>query len=134
MATIYREFEIESSAEAVWDVIRDVGAIHERFAKGFVANTVLEGAIRTVTFANGFVVREEIVAIDDEHRRLAYRAIGGRASHHNASFQVWEVSAARSRLAWITDVLPDDVQSLIEQMVDQGIVAIRATLQQSPTE
>ena len=77
---------------------------------------------------------EEIVAIDEEHRRLAYRAVGSRATHHNASFQVWEVSAERSRIAWITDVLPDDVQSLIEQMVDQGIVAIRATLEQSPPE
>jgi hypothetical protein len=129
MATIYREFEINASAEAVWDVIRDVGAIHERFAKGFVLNTVLEGAMRTVTFANGFVVREEIIAIDDEHRRLAYRAVGARAAHHNASFQVWAVSGTRSRIAWITDVLPDDVQSLIEPMVDQGIVAIRSTLE-----
>src|SRR4051795_3981066 len=107
MASIYREFEIESPADAVWDVIRDVGAIHKRFAKDFVVNTVLEGAMRTVTFANGFVVREEIVAIDDQHRRLAYRAVGGRATHHNASFQVFEVSSTRSRLKWITDVLPD---------------------------
>ncbi|MFL6550274.1 MAG: SRPBCC family protein [Povalibacter sp.] len=131
MASIYREFEINASAEAVWDVIRDVGAIHERFAKGFVVNTVLEGAMRTVTFANGFVVREEIVAIDHQHRRLAYRAVGGRATHHNASFQVFEISPTRSSIRWITDLLPDEVQSLIEPMVDQGVVAIRATLEQS---
>jgi hypothetical protein len=131
MASIYREFEVEANAQSVWQVIADVGAVHERFAKEFVVNTVLEGDTRTVTFANGFVVKEQIVAIDHEHRRLAYHAVGGRASHHNASFQVFEISPQRSRILWITDLLPDEVRAMIEPMVDQGIDAIKATLTQS---
>ena len=36
---------------------------HPLLAQGFVTNTLLSGDTRTVTFANGFVVREQIVTI-----------------------------------------------------------------------
>jgi carbon monoxide dehydrogenase subunit G len=123
MATIYREFTVSASPEAAWDAVRDVGAIHARLVRGFVTDTVLDGAARTVTFANGFVVREEIVAIDDEHRRLAYRATGGRAAHHNASLQVLPPPGGGAKLLWITDLLPDSAQ-----MVEAGVAAMQATL------
>ena len=56
--------------ERVWDAVRDVGAIHDRLAPGFVIDTVLEdgGAARVVTFGNGMVARELIV---DSTMRLA---------------------------------------------------------------
>lgn len=128
MASIYREFEVAASAEFAWQAIRDVGAVHERLARGFVAKTVLDAGVRTVTFANGFVVQEQILAVDDEHRRLAYASINGRASHHNASFQVFPAGPQSARIAWVTDLLPDDMRAPIGQMVDQGILAIRQTL------
>ena len=99
-----------------------------RSVKGFVVDTVAHGNVRTVTFANGFSVQEEVVAIDEEHRRFVYRSIGGRASHHNAYFQVFEREDGRSRLVWVTDLLPNEIKSQIEQMVDQGIQAIQKTL------
>jgi hypothetical protein len=45
----------------VWASVRDVGALSTRLAPGFVVDTRLEGDVRTVTFANGAVVRERIV-------------------------------------------------------------------------
>lgn len=89
MATIRREIPLSASPDRVWDVIRDVGAIHTRFAPGYVLDTQLEEGARIVTFANGVVVRELIVSVDDESRRLAYAAVGGTAARHNASFQVF---------------------------------------------
>ena len=132
MASIYREFEVRASAESAWAAIRDVGAVHERLARGFVVQTVLEADVRTVTFANGFVVRERIVAIDDEHRRLAYASIGGRASHHNAYLQVFPAGSDRTRIVWVTDLLPDEMKAPIEQMVDSGIKSMQATLGDVP--
>jgi carbon monoxide dehydrogenase subunit G len=131
MATIYKEFEVNAPPEFVWEAIKDVGAVHTRLARGFVTNTVLTGAIRTVTFANGFTVREQIIAIDDEHRRCAYSSVGGRASHHNAYFQVMAGTGGRSRLLWVTDLLPDDVSAPIAQMVELGAAAIQQTLEQA---
>src|ERR1051325_8434771 len=59
MATIRKEILINAPADKVWDVIRDIGAVHTRFAPGFVVDTRLEegGAARIVTFANGIIAR-----------------------------------------------------------------------------
>jgi hypothetical protein len=133
MASIYKEFLVRASPQFVWEAIKDVGAIHSRLAQGFVTNAVLEGSLRTVTFANGFVVQEQIVSANDELRRLAYRAVGGKATHHNAYFQVFPATAGTSKVLWVTDLLPDEVKDPIEQMVELGSVAMQKTLEQSFT-
>ena len=75
MASIHKEVLIDAPANHIWDAIRDVGAIHTRLARGFVTDTRLEGDARDVTFANGAVVRERIVDLDDGARRIAYSAV-----------------------------------------------------------
>jgi Polyketide cyclase / dehydrase and lipid transport len=129
MATIRKDIQINASAGAVWDAVRDVGAVHERLTPGIVTRTVLDGKTRQVTFANGRTIREQIVTIDDTARRLAYAAIGGLASHHNASIEVIEEGPDRSRLVWITDVLPDDVVPPIRALVEQGAAAMKRTIE-----
>jgi len=129
MATIYREFIVSASATDVWAAIRDFGAVHTRLAVGFVTSVRLEGDIREVTFANGFVVKEQLVASDDGHMRMAYSAVGGRASHHNASFQVFADGDRRCRIVWITDLLPDEVAAPVGAMVDMGVAAMQRTLE-----
>jgi len=132
MTTIRKFIDINAPAAQVWDVVRDVGAVHTRFAPGFVTNTVLEDGARVVTFANGLVAREVIVGLDEKLRRLAYSASGGRLTHHNASFEVTEVTHGRTRLVWTADVLPDTMQSLVEPMMEAGSQAIVKAL--SPAE
>jgi carbon monoxide dehydrogenase subunit G len=127
MATIYREFKVEVPVQSVWEAIRDIGAVHSRLAKGFVTNTIVHGNTRTVVFANGYELHEAIISIDDEHRRLAYSAVGGKASHHNAYFQVFEHGPQVSRVVWVTDLLPEEMKAPIEQMVNQGVEAIKKT-------
>jgi Polyketide cyclase / dehydrase and lipid transport len=85
MASIRKEIPLATSAENVWAAVRDVGALHQRLVPGFVVDTRLEDGARIVTFGNGMVVRELIVDLDDEARRLAWSARGGRLTHHNAS-------------------------------------------------
>lgn len=65
-------------------MVRDVGAVHTRFAPGFVVDTTVEESARIVTFANGFVAREIIVSVDDLSRRLVYSVRSERLAHHNA--------------------------------------------------
>ena len=125
MASILKDIPLHASPENVWAAVRDVGAVHHRLAPGFVTDVRLEPNARVVTFANGAVVRELIVSIDDTARRLAYSASGGRAAHHNASMQVLDGPNGSTRLLWHTDVLPDDAAAVIRGMVDQGIRAIQ---------
>ena len=129
MASLRRDIKLGRNPEDVWRAIRDVGAVHERLAQGFVVDTALEPGARVVTFANGAVVRELIIDVDDDRRRLSYTAIEGPlgSTHHNASFEVVGEPDGGSRLVWITDVLPDDVAPAIEGMMDQGVTAMIRT-------
>lgn len=129
MATIRKELIIDESADAVWDAVRDVGQVHKRLVPGVLADARLEDGARVVRFANGMVVRELIVDINDEQRRFAYAATGGRASHHNASIQVVPVDGHRCRLVWITDVLPDVMAAPISALVEEGARVMKQTLE-----
>jgi len=131
MASIYKEFFVSAPPSFVWEAIKDVGAVHTRLAQGFVTETKLDGDTRTVTFSNGFVVQEKIVSMNDEIRRLVYCAVGGRTSHHNAFFQIFPASDGKSKVLWVTDLLPDEMREPIEQMVEQGSGAIQRTLEKS---
>ncbi len=135
MASIYKEILIDAHPKDVWAAVRDVGAVHQRRVPGSVVDARFDGEARVVTFANGMVVRELIVTIDDEVRRLAYASVGGRATHHNASIQVFAESEGRTRLVWITDVLPNDLAAPIGALVEQGATVMKQTLErQAPHE
>ena len=127
MASIHKEISLSASPAAVWDVVRDIGAVHTRFAPGFVTDTTMDGADRIVTFANGFVAREVIVDVDEARRRLAYSVRSERISHHNASFQVL-AEGQGSRLVWIADVLPQAAGETVGAMMEDGIQAAKRAL------
>jgi carbon monoxide dehydrogenase subunit G len=128
MATIRKELALNAAPDMVWDVIRDVGAVHRRLAPGFVTDTRLEPGARVVTFANGVVARELIVSVEEQARRLVWSIVGGSATHHNSSFQVLPGGNGGTRLVWITDVLPHEVAGPIGAMVEQGSKVIKRTL------
>ena len=129
MASIRKDIAVDAPADHVWAALRDIGGVHTRLAQDFVVDTRLEGDSRLVTFANGAVVRERIVDVDDGSRRLAYSAVEWRATHHHASFQVFAEGAERSRIVWIADLLPDDLADLVDAMMEQGSAAIKRTLE-----
>ena len=128
MASIRKEVTIEARPDDVWAAFRDLGAVHERLAPGFVTECRMDGEdARIVTFANGLVVRELIVDVDDSARRLAYSARGGRSTHHSASFQVFGEGEG-TRLVWVADVLPHEVAKPIGEMMDAGGRVMQQTL------
>jgi carbon monoxide dehydrogenase subunit G len=129
MASIHREIVIDARPDAVWDALRDVGAVHQRLAPGFVTDVRMEEGARVVTFGNGMVARELIVDVDDGTRRLAWSVVGGRMTHHNASAQVFAEGDGRSRFVWIADLLPHELKPAIAAMIDEGLAAIKRTLE-----
>ena len=133
MATIRKEIAIERSKEFVWDAIRDVGSIHKRLVPGFVVDCKLEGDWRTVTFANGMVVRELIVAIDEKTSRHAWSARGASLTHHNASVQVFADGSEKCRIVWIADLMPNEMAEAIAEMIQQGLQRTKQTLEADPT-
>jgi carbon monoxide dehydrogenase subunit G len=128
MATIKKEVEIHASPEQVWGALRDVGALHTRLAAGFVVDTKMDGNARVVTFANGMVVREDIVAVDEAARRVAWAIIGQQFHHFNGAAQVFD-HADGTRFVWTTDLLPDELAPNVDAMMTAGIAAIKKTVE-----
>lgn len=131
MASIHQEVAIRVAPAQVWDALRDVGALHTRLVKGFVTDCSLDGDARIVTFANGLTARELLLGVDDERRRVAWSAVGGRLSHHNASAQVLDAGDGTSRVVWIADLLPNEMAPAIAGMIAQGLAAMKATLEEA---
>ncbi len=129
MASIRREISTLAAPAAVWDAIRDIGALHTRLVPGFVVDTRLEPGARIVTFGNGMVIREPIVDASDADRRLVWSAEGGQLKHYNASVQVFP-DAAGSRVVWIADFLPNEAATLVGSMMEQGMAVMQKTLDQ----
>jgi carbon monoxide dehydrogenase subunit G len=129
MATLHNAIFIDAAPERVWDAARDLGALHTRLVPGFVVDTNLEGdAARLVTFGSGLVVREQILSLDDERRRLAWNAEGGGTTHYNAVLEV--VPEANGTLVrWTTDLLPNEMAGPIQGMQEQALAIMRKTLE-----
>jgi carbon monoxide dehydrogenase subunit G len=129
MASIRIESTIDAPPEAVWDALRDWGAVHERLAPGFVTETRLDGDDRIVTFFNGTVARERLVDLDDEGRRLVWSVADGPFTHHNASAQVFAEGEQGTRFVWVADLLPNELTTRIAPLMEQGTGAIKETLE-----
>jgi carbon monoxide dehydrogenase subunit G len=128
MASIHKEIRLAASAKDVWDAVRDIGNIHKRVCPGFLTDCRMDGPdARVVTFANGMVVKELIIDVDDETRRVAWAAEGGRTTHYNASMQIFPEGEG-CRAVWIADLLPNDMAGPIAGMIDQGLAAMKRRL------
>ncbi len=127
MATSIKEFFVTAKPEKVWDALRDFHAVHERVAPGFLTGATRDGDDRILTFANGLVARERLLGRDEATRRIAYTIVDGRFAYHHASAQVFPHEQG-SRVAWITDILPDTLSDSVRTMMEHGAEAMARTL------
>jgi hypothetical protein len=75
-------------------------------------------------------VKELIVDLDDQAKRVAWSAVGGRLTHHNASMQVF-AEGEGCRAVWIADLLPNEMAPAIACMIDQGLAAMKKNFEKS---
>ena len=57
--------------------------------------------------------------------------VSERVKQHSASVQVFADGDGRSRLAWIVDVLPNEIAPYIDAQMDQAALAMQKTLGRS---
>jgi len=127
MSTLRETLRLHAPAAAVWDAVRDVGELHRRLVPGFVTEARLEQGARVITFVNGVTVREEIVSVDDDLRRLVYAIPRGQFLHYQGTVEV-EDDGAGSLLVCTVDLLPNEAADNIRGMMRQGADVMRATL------
>ena len=129
MASIHHQTSVEVRSDEAWARLRLVGEAHTLFAPVLVDGH-LDGDTRTVRFANGMVVHERIVDIDDERRRVAYSALDGPGmTYHHATMQIVDAGPGRCLFVWITDFLPGDIRGNLWPLIEQGTMALRNNLE-----
>ena len=129
MASIHHQVAVEVSTDKAWAALRVVGEAHKLFAPVLVDGR-LEGDIRTVRFANGMVLRERIIDIDDDRRRVAYSALDAPGlTFHHASMQIVEAGPGRCQFVWITDFLPAEARNNLLPLIEQGTSALKKNLE-----
>jgi hypothetical protein len=134
MASIHKEMAIEVSPEQAWAALRRVGDAHRLFAP-VLTNAQLDDDVRTVRFANGMVLQERILDIDDERRRVAYTALNGPGmTYHHASMQVVAAGPGRCVFVWITDFLPRQMSDTLTPLIEQGTKALKSNLERVDPE
>jgi hypothetical protein len=127
--SIHKEIAVDVDANAAWQSLRRIENASELFEPVLTSSRV-EGGIRTVRFADGMVVREHILDVDDERRRVAYAALDVPGmTYHHASMQVVEDGSGRCRFVWVTDFLPADVGARIAPLIEQGAAAFRRNVE-----
>lgn len=135
MATVCVEVTVAVAASQVWEAIADVGAVHRRLLPRRVADARIDGDVRVLTMPDGAQVRELVLAVDHDIRRMAYTVVEGQRlplTYHHAAFQVFE-EGEHCRLVWVTDVLPHAMADVVRGRVERGIQEMKDVLESSGT-
>jgi carbon monoxide dehydrogenase subunit G len=129
MALLRTEISIAATPADVWDVIGDFEAGPLRMAPGFVVGCEADAATRVVTFADGSVVHERLVAVDEGERRITYSVVGGsvRPDRDVAQMQVVPEDGG-CRFVWTRDLRPDELGPGFQAAMDRGAEVIGRTL------
>ncbi|WP_443750784.1 SRPBCC family protein [Asticcacaulis solisilvae] len=124
MATFRIESIIDRPAPAAWARLGDLGNSHLAFP-GVLTACAFDGNVRTVTFADGTVIRERIVTVDAAAMRLAYGVLD-RFEHHASIMEIIPVNPGQCRFQWVSDVLPDAAIERVAGLMTKGAAAFKS--------
>ncbi len=118
MATLYKEVSLAVAPDALWEKVSKVGEVDKLL--NVIAKSELDGDVRVCTMADGGVLRERIVGIDDAKRRVAYTISDAPfpLEFHAASMQVIDEGDGRLTFRWVTDLKPDALAAQLEPLFD----------------
>jgi hypothetical protein len=135
MALLRTEISIAAAPADVWDVIRDFAAGPLRMAPGFVVGCEADADVRVVTFADGVVVHERFIELDDAERRIVYGVVGGSVhpDHDTAQMQVVPEDGG-CRFIWTRELRPDELAPGFQVAMDRGSEVIKRTLEVAQAE
>jgi hypothetical protein len=128
MPSIRRDVVVDAAIETVWASLRDVGRARDLFAP-VLADSRLQGDVRSVRFANGMETRERILDVDEEHRRVAYTALDTPLDYHHGSMQLETAGPGRCVFIWITDFMPATAAEMLTPLIEQGTAALKRNVE-----
>lgn len=75
------------------------------------------------------MLRERLVDLDEETRRLVWSIVDGPYTHHNASAQVFSEGENGARFVWLADLLPNELAAGTGQAMEQGTNVVKKTME-----
>lgn len=108
MGSIYNSADLAVDPDKGWSVLEAYSRGQDHIFE-IVASVVMEDNVRVITTTYGATMREHIVNVDAEHRRLTYTIPGWSpdAEYHVATMEILPRDGGGSQLRWITDYWPD---------------------------
>jgi carbon monoxide dehydrogenase subunit G len=129
MGSVVREVIIDAAPADVWAVISDFVGGPVRMSAGMLVDcSLVEPDVRALTFADGNVARERLIARDEPARRMVWGWVGDGVVHDNTSMQVFGEGDGRTRLVWIHDTLPDELTGWLAATMDKMVPGIQQAL------
>lgn len=127
MATIRKTVEVAETPEKVWEKLSKVGEISKLI--GFVSDSVLTGDTRVCSLAQGGTLKEKIVTVDADARRVVYAITESplNMEFHAASMEVG-ASGKGATMTWTVDLLPAEAAAQMEPMLDAAMEDMKSTL------
>jgi uncharacterized membrane protein len=120
MASVIREILIDAPQDKVWAAVSDFANGPLQMSPGiFVRCDMVEPDVRALTFADGTVAKERLIARDEQAHRIVWGWVGDEVTHDNTSMQVFAQGEGQSRLVWIHDTLPDELTGWLATAMDQ---------------
>ena len=98
---------------------------------GFVVDARLDGEDRIVTFFNSAVLREILIDLDEEARRLVWSVVDGPYTHHNSRRRR---SSPRGRAGAASSGPPTSCRAagpVTGEMMEKGIGVVKETLEKA---
>lgn len=117
MATINLETNLAIDAADLWRQVKDVGGVSSLL--DVISESSIDGDHRSCTLADGAVLAETIISVDDDLQRVAYTITDSPfgIEAHAASMQVTDLGNGRSMFRWTTDVKPDALADALGPML-----------------
>lgn len=118
MATLFKTSVLHVDPEQAWKRIADVGRVNEILPA--IASCDLQGDIRICKLANGVPIKERVISLEPELKRLSYTILESPfgLEFHSASMQIVPEGKG-ARIFWTTDIKPDAMKDALSPLVDQ---------------
>lgn len=139
MASVNVQEQVAASADQVWQIMADFGGVDKWADPNLIKSCECDGnnagAIRTLTLADGAVIRERLEAIDGDTRRFTYSILGEcplPVKDYVATAKVTETGAGSCQVDWQSTFEPvgaaADAEKMIRGVYTGGVAGVRKAL------
>lgn len=127
MAGITKTIPAAAGSKVAWKKISDIGAVDKLV--DMIASCSLDGDVRTCTLPDGQTIKERVITVDEDVKRVVYTVTEGPLpmEFHCASVQVVEEDN-QTNVVWIVDVKPDELAAPLSEMMDGAAQSMAAIL------